>query len=179
MYDQHPTSQHTVIQHGHHATIRPWHDPQLDERGIDPRDRYCERFWLGVIGPTALWVMRRFADEFDRSPEGFTIDLAHTAATMGMSYARGSNSPFGKAVHRCVMFGIALPAEGGFTVRRRLPTVARRHLERLPADVRDSHEEWARRAVRSDRREIERHLVAAGVPADAAARAGEFVALTS
>lgn len=174
MFDTDSTHRHDTS-----VTVRPWHDPVLERRGLDARGRYAERYWLAVIGPTALWVMRRFADEFDRSPDGFTIDLAHTAATMGLSYARGPHSPFGKAVHRCVMFGLALPAEGGFTVRRHLPTVARRHLERLPADVRESHEEWARLAVHSDRREIERHLLAAGVPAETAARAGEIVALTS
>jgi len=160
-------------------TIRPWHDAALEHRGFDPRGSYVERYWLGVIGPTATWIVRRFADEFDRSPEGFTVDLAHTAATMGLSFTRGSNSPFGKALHRCVMFGVALPAQDGFLVRKRLPAVARRHLERLPTDVRDAHDTWARLAIRSDRRDIEAHLLAAGVPAATAARAGEIIALAS
>lgn len=161
------------------AEIRPWLDPVVDERGHDPRSAYVERYWLGVIGPTATWIARRFADEFDRSPDGFTIDLAHTATTMGLSFSRGVNSPFGKALHRCVMFGLALPTDGGYAVRRRFPTVARRHLDRLPADVQVEHDEWARLAIRSDRREIEQRLLAAGVPPAAAARAGEIVALAS
>lgn len=165
--------------HSPHVTIRPWLDPVVDERGHDPRSAYVERYWLGVIGPTATWITRRFADEFDRSPDGFTIDLEHTATTMGLSFSRGAHSPFGKALHRCVMFGLALPAEGGFVMRRRFPTVARRHLDRLPADVRAAHDEWARLAIRSDRREIEQRLVDAGIPPAAAARAGEIVALAS
>ena len=161
------------------ATIRPWLDPVVDERGHDPRSGYVERYWLGVIGPTATWIARRFADEFDRSPDGFTIDLEHTATTMGLSFSRGAHSPFGKALHRCVMFGLALPIEGGFAMRRRFPTVARRHIDRLPPDVQAAHDEWARLAIRSDRREIEQRLVEAGIPPAAAARAGEIVALAS
>lgn len=156
-----------------HAAIQPWVDPVVDTRGHDPRSAYVEKFWLSVIGPTATWIMRRFADEFDTEPAGFTLDLDHTAMSMGLSFAKGHNSPFGKALHRCVMFGLAQPTSDGFAVRRRLPTVAQRHLKRLPEDIRAEHEEWARRTVRIDAREIERRLVEAGLPQRAAVRACE------
>lgn len=142
------------------ATIRPWADPLVDQRGHDPRSAYVERFWLSVIGPTATWIMRRFADEFDRAPEGFVLDLAHTATSMGLSFSKRQNSPFGKALHRCVMFGLAQPLSDGFAVRRRFPTVAQRHLKRLPDDLRASHDQWARQAARFERSEIERRLLA-------------------
>ena len=93
MPEPRPTDSHPV-------TIRPWDDPVVDERGHDPRSAYVERYWLGVIGPTATWIVRRFADEFDHSPDGFVIDLGHMARTMGLSYRRGSSSPFGKSIHR-------------------------------------------------------------------------------
>lgn len=159
-----------------HAHIRPWADPQLDARGYDPRSAYVERFWLSVIGPTATWIMRRFADEFDRSPDGFTLDLDHAATSMGLSFAKGHNSPFGKALHRCVMFGLAQPISDGFAVRRKFPTVAQRHLSRLPDDVRASHEEWARRTIAIDRGDIERRLMEAGLTQGAAVRACEAAA---
>lgn len=162
-----------------HATISPWIDPLVDERGHDPRSAYVERYWLSVIGPTATWIMRRFAAEFDGRPEGFTLDLCHVATAMGLSFAKGHNSPFGKALHRCVMFGLAQPTSDGFAVRRHFPTVAQRHIKRLPADLQETHDEWARRTVRLDRRDIERRLVEAGVPPQAAVRAGEAAALAS
>ena len=136
------------------AMIRPWVDPIVDERGHDPRSAYVERYWLGVIGPTATWIMRRFADRFDADPTGFTLDLEHTASTMGLSFAKGHNSPFGKALHRCVMFGLAQPLSDGFAVRRRFPSVAQRHLKRLPDDLQATHAEWARRTVRLNPSEI-------------------------
>lgn len=161
------------------ATIRPWADPLVDARGHDPRSAYVERFWLSVIGPTATWIMRRFADEFDREPDGFTLDLAHAATSMGLSFSKGHNSPFGKALHRCVMFGLAQPMSDGFAVRRMFPTVAQRHLKRLPDDFQATHDDWARRSITLDRRDIERRLIEAGVSAHAAARACEAAALAS
>ena len=158
------------------AAIQPWVDRTVDERGHDPRSAYVERYWLWVIGPTATLIMRRFADEFDRRPDGFVLDLGHTATTMGLSYTRGQNSPFGKALHRCVMFGLAQPTADGFAVRRMVPNVAQRHLSRLPDDVQRSHYEWARRSIRVDRREIEQRLVEIGIEPRVAARASETVA---
>jgi hypothetical protein len=151
----------------------------LDVRGHDPRSAYVEKFWLSVLGPTATWIMRRFADEFDREPDGFELDLDHAATSMGLSFAKGRNSPFGKALHRCVMFGLAQPAVDGFAVRRRFPTVAQRHLRRLPDDLQATHDDWARRTVTIDRSEIERRLLDAGVAPHAAARACEAAAIAS
>jgi hypothetical protein len=161
------------------ATIRPWVDPVVDRRGHDPRSVYVERYWLGVIGPTATWIMRRFAECFDVNPDGFVLDLDHTATSMGLSFSKNVASPFGKALHRCVMFGIAQPTSDGFSVRRRLPSVAQRHLKRLPDDVQAEHEEWARRTIHVDVRDIERRLVEAGLPIGAAIRASEAAALAS
>ena len=127
------------------ATIRPWIDPVVDLRGFDPRSAYVEHYWLGVIGPTATWIVRRFAECFDEHPDGFQLDLEHMACTMGLSYSKGMASPFGKALHRCVMFGVALPMSDGFSVRRKLPAVAQRHLKRLPDDVQAAHAEWVSR----------------------------------
>jgi hypothetical protein len=151
----------------------------LDERGHDPRSAYVERYWLGVIGPTATLIMRRFADEFDRQPDGFVIDLAHTASTMGLSYTKGTHSPFGRSLHRCVMFGLAQPTSDGYEVRRMFPNVAQRHISRLPDDVQAAHNDWARRVFHLDRRELEQQLVALGITPRAAARASEAVALAS
>jgi len=33
--------------------VLPWADPVIDPIGHDPRSRYVELFWLGILGPTA------------------------------------------------------------------------------------------------------------------------------
>jgi hypothetical protein len=39
-------------------TVRAWLDPVVDDDGFDPRSRYVEVFWLGVLGPTACDISR-------------------------------------------------------------------------------------------------------------------------
>ena len=150
------------------VTIRPWIDAIVDARGHDPRSTYVERYWVATIEPSAAWIMRRFADEFDA-----------TARSLGMSFRRREQSPFGRALQRCVMFGLIRPSADGYEVRRRLPNVPFRQLRRLPEALQDDHPAWARLSSSCERRDLERTLVEAGVPPAAAARAGEAVSLKS
>lgn len=164
---------------GPQITIRPWADPVVDEHGHDPRSAYVETFWLSVIGPTALWIMRRLASGFDAEPGGYGIDLDATATAMGLSYSKGLNSPFGKSLQRCVMFGLAQPMSDGYAVRRRIPQVALRHLKRLPAEVQAAHESWLRATAQIDIRDLEQRLISAGIPPRAAVTACHAALLAS
>ena len=51
-------------------SIRPWPDPVIDLLGHDPRSAYVERFWLGVLGPSTTWLMRRLASGLETAPAG-------------------------------------------------------------------------------------------------------------
>ncbi len=162
-------------------TVRPWIDPVVDDDGFDPRSRYVEVFWLGVLGPTATWLLRRLVAGLERSPQGYDLDLHATAQAMGLSYSSGRTSPFSKALQRCVMFGLAHPIDGGLAVRRRVPPISFRHLRRMPESVQAAHADWLgtsigvdelTRAHRlattmldlgDDSTAIEHHLVALGV----------------
>jgi hypothetical protein len=175
--------------------IAPWVDPVVDRRGHDPRSSYVERFWLGTLGPTATWLVRRLATGFDEQPDGYELDLATTAKALGLSYSRGASNAFTKAFGRCMMFGLAHQRSDGYVVRRMLPDVARRHLSRLPAALQREHERWLE-ASRSHRLEvlqrarslamamidagddaelIEVQLVAVGIPEATASEAVELV----
>jgi hypothetical protein len=162
-------------------TIRPWVDPVVDDDGFDPRSRYVELFWLGVLGPTATWLVRRLVAGLEQSPEGYDLDLDAIARAMGLSYSAGRASPFSRALQRCVMFGLAHPVPDGMAVRRRVPPVSTRHLQRMPLELQQAHEQWQRttigldeltRAHRlattmldlgDDTSVIEHHLIALGV----------------
>ena len=39
--------------------VTAWTDPVIDELGHDPRSQYTEWFWLAVIGPSSVWLLRR------------------------------------------------------------------------------------------------------------------------
>lgn len=173
--------------------VMPWIDPVVDRRGHDPRSVYVEQFWLGVLGPTATWLLRRLVTGFDRQPDGYDLDVAHTARSLGLSVSKGMASPFAKAVQRCVMFGVATQRSDGWTVRRRVPAISQRHLQRLPPELQAQHHQWTRTAVTLDALErahalasamidvgddpsvLEVQLVALGVPPVAAAEARQLV----
>ncbi len=126
------------------ARISPWVDPVVDRFGHDPRSSYVEQYWISVIGPTATWLVRRLASGFDAHPDGYDLDVEHTARSLGLSVSKGAASPFARALQRCVMFGVAAARSDGWAVRRRIPPISQRHLVRLPADLQERHREWAR-----------------------------------
>lgn len=108
----------------------------------DPRGRYVEKYWLGVLGPTATWLLRHLADELEASPAGFVMSFAETARMMGVG-GSGKSSPFVRAVTRLVQFDVAQFREPDLlAVRTRLPSLSRRHVNRLPVAARQRHEYW-------------------------------------
>lgn len=84
--------------------VLPWIDPEVDAIGHDPRSLYVERFWLGILGPSATWLLRRVAGRFDESPNGFSLSLPETARALGLSETGGRHSPFMRAFTRLVQF---------------------------------------------------------------------------
>jgi hypothetical protein len=172
-------------------SIRPWVDPVVDQRGYDPRSRYVEIFWLGVLGPTATWLTRRLVAGLEQAPDGYELDLVETAKAMGLSFSTARSSPFSKALQRCVMFGLAHPIEQGLAIRRRIPPVSYRHLQRMPEEVQVAHAEWTHTTVGFDELSrahrlamvlletgdeaalVEHHLVALGVSNAVASEAAD------
>ena len=122
--------------------VRPWIDPVTESTGHDPHSRYVELFWLGVLGPTATWLIRRFADGLEMFPDGYELDLHETAQAIGLSALPGKSAAFARALGRCVLFGMAHRNDDGFDVRRMVPSLEYRHLKRLPEHLRLAHVEW-------------------------------------
>src|SRR5271156_547750 len=127
-------------------TVRPWPDELIDSLGFDPRSPYVERFWLGVLGPSAAWLLRRIAAAYDAAPDGFELSLGETARALGLGDRGGRNSPFLRTVNRMIQFELAQvtgpTGAGELAVRRRLPPLSRRQIVRLSPDIQAAHERW-------------------------------------
>jgi hypothetical protein len=123
--------------------IVPWYDDVVDPVGYDPRSQYVETFWLNVLGPTATWLLRRMVTGLDTYPGGYSLDLEQTASALGLTFTPGASNPFARSLNRCVLFGAAHPIAGGLAVRRRLPPVTHRHLQRMPPYLRTAHAQWS------------------------------------
>jgi hypothetical protein len=124
-------------------SIRPWPDPVIDPLGYDPRSWYVETFWLGILGPSTTWLLRRLVAGLELSPDGFELDLADTARALGLGDRGGRHSPFLRALHRSVLFELAQPREADtLAVRRKVPPLSRRQIVRLPDSLQEAHQRW-------------------------------------
>ncbi|HEY4332632.1 MAG TPA: hypothetical protein VGM78_08685 [Ilumatobacteraceae bacterium] len=122
--------------------VTPWNDPVVEAVGFDARSAYVELFWLGILGPTATWMLRRLVSGLDAYPDGYELDLSETANALGLSLTAGTHSPFGRALNRNVMFGMAHEVPGGIAVRRQIPPLSLRHLRKLPPHLQAAHGDW-------------------------------------
>jgi len=175
--------------------VLPWLDPVLEEVGFDPRAPYVERFWLPSLGPSTILLGRLLAESFDAEPDGFELDLAVTAARLGLGgNAKGRLGPFARAFHRLLAFGWAEANPYGLSVRRRVPPLSPRQVLRLHPALAADHDRWqvaadtpaesarARDLARSlhssaaDPRLVRRDLHRLGVPPRLAAWAHELAA---
>ena len=126
--------------------VRPWEDRVIDELGHDPRSAYVERFWLGILGPSATWLLRRLVAGLEAAPDGFELDLPSTATELGLGNRSGKHAPFVRSIERCCRFGASeLVDAGTLRVRRKLPPLTRVQVERLPDGLRAEHQVWLER----------------------------------
>lgn len=123
--------------------VRAWPDEVIDALGFDPRSAYVEQFWLGILGPSTTWLLRRMAAGLDEEPDGFELALGETARALGLGDHHGRHAPFRRAVNRTIQFDLARatgPEE--LEVRRRLPSLSRRQLLRLGPQLQVAHRSW-------------------------------------
>lgn len=129
-----------------------WPDPVLDQLGHDPRSAYVERFWLPVLGPSCLLLIRRLAAELERRPDGFEVDSAQWAGELGIGMKGGQHGPFWRAVERTCRFGAARRNGPRLALRRRLPPLSTRQVQRLPESLQGEHDQWVAARLEQPRR---------------------------
>lgn len=123
--------------------IVTWVDPVADPHGVHPCSRYVELYWLGIIGPSTTWLLRRLTYGLEVHDDGFDLHLPETARSLGLGDRLGKNSPFTKALTRLVTFDLARRhGPGELAVRRHIPPLPLRHLSRLPESLQRSHRRW-------------------------------------
>lgn len=123
--------------------IVEWVDPVADPHGMHPCSRYVELYWLGIVGPSTTWLLRRLTYGLEVHGEGFDLHLPETARSLGLGDKMGKNSPFRRALARLITFELARPhGPGGLAVRQHIPPLPLRHLSRLPDSLQRSHRRW-------------------------------------
>jgi hypothetical protein len=116
-----------------------WHDSTL-EHGYPVLGEYVERWWLPVVGPTAMCILRRVAADLEREPFVAYEDY-QLAGSMGLSITKGDTSPFMRALHRLERFGLAR-RQGSldvWAIRMIVPQVPYGSHRRFPEWMQDNH----------------------------------------
>ena len=80
--------------------------PDIPIEGHDARSRYVEEFWLPVLGPTCIVILRHLADLL-RGHSSFGISLKELPHHFGLGSGCGPNSVFGRSITRLVAFEMA------------------------------------------------------------------------
>jgi hypothetical protein len=126
--------------------IRPWPDEVVERYGFEPTSAYVELAWLPVLGPSATWLYRRLAAGLRAHPEGYTLDLAELARSLGLGEGTGPNSSIVRTVRRLVAFGVARVDDDGMVrVRRRIGPLTQRQVDRLVPRLQRAHAELVAR----------------------------------
>jgi hypothetical protein len=123
--------------------VEPWVDPVVDQLGLDPRSAYVERFWLSILGPSTVLLLRRLAAGFDLEPDGFDLELPAVGVALGLGGSESRHSAIARTLGRACQFDLARPVDRAtVAVRRRIPPLTRGQIVRLPADAQADHERW-------------------------------------
>lgn len=122
--------------------VAPWPDALIERHGHDPRSAYVERFWLGVLGPSCIFLARHLAARLELEPDGFDLDVVDCARALGLGSGLGRHAPLSRTVTRLCQFGMAQRfGRDGLAVRRAFPPLSRHHLLRLPPTLQAAHDD--------------------------------------
>ena len=125
-------------------TIRLWPRPSPEPHPA--LSDYAERFWLPVIGPSGLWLLRWGQRELERGGSqavGFEIAADELALRIGLGVGTARQSPLRRSLMRLETFDLARRlSEAVVEFRTTVPSVSMRQLERMPVELRREHQAW-------------------------------------
>jgi hypothetical protein len=125
--------------------VIPIRHPVIEALGHHPTSDCAERFWLPVIGPSALWAHRRLTAGFAAHRSGYQLDLSTLGREIGLGAGTGRNSPIVRTLARLVDFQLAEIIDDRLDVYTSLPPLTRRQAARLPDHLAQRHWELAGR----------------------------------
>lgn len=139
---EHPTESTGLL------TIKMWVDPLVQEIGFEPRSSYVEYFWLPILGPSCIWLLRRVSSLLAMTPSGVTLRADDLARSLGLGESAAHASLLQRTVDRCVRFEVAKPLRDGVVAfRTKLAPLSPRQLARLPGPLQQLHPEVCEKRI--------------------------------
>ncbi|MCU1488316.1 MAG: hypothetical protein JWN67_5062 [Actinomycetia bacterium] len=113
-------------------------DPTLAARGHHVRDLYVETFWLPILGPSAVWLLRHASFHIDASGQ-YIVGSEELGKRLGLNGV-GRGSPLCRAFDRLVNFHAAVrDGDDTWRFRLHLGDLPRRHVGRLDEGMQKVH----------------------------------------
>ena len=101
--------------------------------------QYVEMLWLRVIGPSAMWMLRRLGSWALACPEGLVLVLSELSESMGLGWSSGAGSSVQRTLRRLIRFGLARWTDA-LEVMTMVPAVSDRHLARMSSGLVRAHD---------------------------------------
>lgn len=108
--------------------VSKWPDAVVEDHGFPVMSSaYVETFWLPVLGPSSLWLLRRLVSTIELADGNALFDTELLSQMLGLGHGIGKHSILGRSVHRLVKFGAGQMNGPGdhLVVRTHLGTVPR------------------------------------------------------
>lgn len=106
----------------------------MPDRGEHVLGRYFERYWLPIVGPSALLTVRLLADELERSSP-FSIHEVELARRLGIKASRARAT-----IDRLVLLRLLVPrGPQAWALRLHVRALDARQIDRLPPTLAEQH----------------------------------------
>ena len=126
-----------------------WQPARASDRlGHPAGSVYVETFWLPLVGPSAVLALRRLSAWLEHEPGGITVSIAILSRCLGLGTGTGRRAPVARTLARLVDFKIASHDGERLLLRRELPMLSVRQIERLPACLITAHEQLIQGSTR-------------------------------
>lgn len=117
-----------------------WRDALTEEHGFPMIGEYVEKFWLPVVGPSAMWLARKLVCLMPGSAGvDREVDMEALATSIGIQPGLYVNAPATKSIYRLIRFGMARREDDTIDIRSHVghvpPALARRFPEALRVEV--------------------------------------------
>jgi len=120
-------------------TLQSWDDP-LTTAGYPVQSRYTELFWLPLLGPSSLLLLRRTDQLLSVEAKPVTMGVAELAQSLGLGPTGRHGSLLVRTIKRCCDFRVARQVgDTTLEVKRKLAPLTDRQILHLPHALRQLH----------------------------------------
>jgi hypothetical protein len=113
-------------------------DDLLERAGHHVTSLYVETYWLPVLGPSSIWLLRHASHHLPAEGR-YVVEAEVLGKCLGLD-GGGHHSALHRTLHRLVRFGAAVDdGNSVWRLRSHLAVLSRRQLARLPLVLQREH----------------------------------------